>query len=177
MPRAEAPAGGDRVLDSIRPTFRALARSIVPEAARLDEAGWAELEATVEAALAKRPPDMRRQLAVFVRLLDFLPRLRWLRPFRKLSDEQRTRFLRGIETSRIFLVRRGFWGLRTLVYMGYYGRPQAHAEIGYDAHLRGWLRHKDADDAARQATLRAATARRGAPHDPEPGPEETGGTP
>lgn len=173
MPRAEAPASGARVLEPIRPAFRALARSIVPEADRLDEAGWADVEATVESALAKRPAGMRRQFAVFVRLLDFLPRLRWLRPFRKLSDERRTRFLHGIERSRIFLFRRGFWGLRTLVFMGYYGRPQAYAEIGYDAHLRGWLRHADADDDARQATLRAATAR-GPARDAGPGPGEAG---
>lgn len=100
---------------------------------------------------------MRRQLAVFVRLLDFLPRLRWLRPFRRLDGGKRVRFLRGMQSSRVFLFRRGFWGLRTLVYMGYYARPQAYAEVGYDAHLRGWLEHPAADDAARDATLRAAT--------------------
>lgn len=151
------PSVADPVLPPVRDRFRAVARTIVPETDRLDDAGWADLEAVVENALAKRPPGMRRQLAVFVRLLDFLPRLRWLRSFRKLSAEKRTRFLRSIQSSPIFLLRRGFWGLRTLVYMGYYARPRAYAEIGYDAHLRGWLRHPDSDEAARDATLRSAT--------------------
>ena len=35
-------------------------------------------------------------------------------------------------------VRRGFWGLRTLVFMGYYARPEAAAAIGYRADVRGW---------------------------------------
>jgi hypothetical protein len=149
--------GGGGVLPPIRSQFRALATAIVPEAAKLDDAGWADLEAIVENALSKRPPAMRRQLAVFIRLLDFLPRLRWLRPFRTLAPEKRARFLRGMESSKVFLFRRGFWGLRTMVYMGYYARPQAYADIGYDAHLRGWLRHRETNDAAREATLRSAT--------------------
>ena len=145
------------VLPPIRDRFRARAATIVPVAAALDGSGWDELEAIVETALSKRPPGMRRQLAVFVRLLDFLPRLRWLRPFRDLDRERRVRFLRGMQSSRIFLFRRGFWGLRTLVCMGYFARPRAYAEIGYDAHLRGWLGHPDADEAAVEATRRGAT--------------------
>ena len=148
---------GDLVLPPIRDRFRALAYAIVPETSQLDDAGWADLEAIVENALSKRPPGMRRQFAIFVRLLDFLPRFRWLRSFRKLGAEKRARFLRGIQSSRVFLFRRGFWGLRTLVYMGYYARSQAYDEIGYDAHLRGWLRHPESDDAAKEATLRGAT--------------------
>lgn len=164
-----ATTGSDRVLGPIRPMFRALVHSIVPETTSLDDEGWAELEAIVENALSKRPAAMRRQLVVFVRLLDFLPRLRWLRPFRKLSVEKRARFLRAVQGSRVFLLRRGFWGLRTLVYMGYYSRPEAYAEIGYDARLRGWLRHPDADEGARRATLRSATTETpGTPHGPRP---------
>ncbi len=154
---AAGAATSDPVLPPIRARFRALATTIVPESAQLDDAGWADVEAIVENALSKRPPGMRRQFGVFVRLLDFLPRLRWLRPFRRLDAEKRVRFLGGIQRSPVFLFRRGFWGLRTLVYMGYYARPEGYAEIGYDARLRGWLEHPDADDAARDATLRSAT--------------------
>lgn len=165
---------GDLILPPIRQRFRTLAYTIVPETTQLDEEGWAELEAIVETALSKRPPGMRRQLAIFVRLLDFLPRLRWLRPFRRLDAERRARFLQSIQSSPVFLFRRGFWGLRTLVYMGYYARAQAYADIGYDAHLRGWLRHPETNDAARHATLRSATS--GTPGSPD-GPGAAGGAP
>lgn len=146
------------VLPPIRNRFRALAATIVPESAGLDEHGWTELESIVETALSKRPAGMRRQLTLFVRALDFLPRFRWLRPFSSLGPERKARFLQRVQSSRVLLVRRGFWGLRTLVYMGYYARPEAYAEIGYDAELRGWLEHPDAPPEARDATLRAATA-------------------
>jgi hypothetical protein len=46
--------------------------------------------------------------------------------------------LRGIENSRLLLLRRGIWGLRTLVFMGYYARPEAAAALGYAAAPRGW---------------------------------------
>lgn len=168
------------VLPPIRERFRALARAIVPETAELDQAGWADLEAIVEKALAKRPPGMRRQFAIFVRLLDFLPRFRWLRSFRSLDAPRRARFLRTMQSARIFLFRRGFWGLRTLVYMGYYARPEAYVEIGFDAHLRGWLKHPDADDTAREATLRGATGAGGSSDRDGfvgPGPAADGGGP
>ena len=131
-------------LEPVRPAFRALARAIVPEAQDLDETGWRELEGVVEEALAKRPAGLRRQLLVFIRALDTLPRLRWGRPFRALDPERAGQFLRAVECSRFFLLRRGFWGLRTLVLMGYYTRPAAYDAVGYGARLRGWLEHPDA---------------------------------
>jgi hypothetical protein len=134
------------------PAFRALATAIVPAASALSPAEWREVESIIANALAKRPASMRRQLALFIRALDVLPALRWGRPFRTLDAARQARFLHRIERSPIFLVRRGFWGLRTLVFMGYYGRPAVHAGIGYDARLRGWLEHPHAPAAARQRT-------------------------
>jgi hypothetical protein len=163
----------DAVLTPVRDRFRALATSIVPEANRLDDTGWARLEATVENALSKRPPALRRQFAIFIRLLDFLPRLRWLRPFTRLDSHRRARFLRSIQDSRVFVFRRGFWGLRTLVFMGYYGRPEAYREIGYDAQLRGWLTHPDASPASRDAVLREATHQAGSDRRPGPGADSS----
>ena len=160
---AHTPAPPDPVLASVRPAFRALAGAIVPEAASLEEAEWRELEAIVEGALAKRPPGMRRQLGVFIRVLDGLPVLRWGRRFRSLDAPRRERFLRGVQRARVFLVRRGFWGLRTLVLMGYYARPAAYAEVGYGARLRGWLEHPDAPPEARAAVAAAAGTEGGAP--------------
>ena len=46
--------------------------------------------------------------------------------------------LEHLENDRILKVRVGFWGLRTIVLAGYYGRPQAAREIGYAASNRGW---------------------------------------
>ena len=131
------PPGG-RVLAPVAGEFRALAVAIVPRAAKLDEDGWRALEAIVEEALAPRPDAMKRQLRLFVRALSWLPVMRYGRTFAALDASRRTAFLRAVERSRLLLVRRGFWGLRTLVLLGYWGRPETGAAIGYRAHPRGW---------------------------------------
>ena len=46
----------------------------------------------------------------------------------------------------MLLVRRGFWGLRTMIYLGYYSRGAAPAEIGYRAHVRGWQARQEPDE-------------------------------
>lgn len=127
------------VLAPVRAQFRALASSIVPEAAALDASQWDAVEAIIEEALATRPPAIHRQLRLFIRALSVMPLLRYGRPFSSLSEARRTRMLAAIEGAPALVLRRGFWGLRTLVYMGYYGRADAGVAIGYRASPRGWL--------------------------------------
>jgi hypothetical protein len=122
----------------VRDSFRALATTIVPEAVRLDATEWTELEEIVERGLASRPAAIRRQLRLFVKILEFLPLFRFGRRFRSLDPERRTRFLLSIQDAPLLLLRRGFWGIRTLVFMGYYSRPAARAEVGYRATSEGW---------------------------------------
>lgn len=126
------------VLTPVRSTLRAVATTVVPDAARLDEAGWLQFEAIIDDALRARPAALRRQLVLFVRALQALPLLRYGRTFTALSPDGRTRFLSAIEHSSLLAIRRGFWGLRTLVFLGYYGRSAAAAAIGYRADPRGW---------------------------------------
>jgi hypothetical protein len=126
------------LLAPVRDTFRAVAVTVVPEASSLDEKAWADAEALVERTLARRPAGMQRQLVVFLRAIEQLPRLRWGRAFTALDPEKRLRFLSALEHAPLLLLRRGFWGLRTLVFLGYYARPEAAVEIGYGADARGW---------------------------------------
>lgn len=128
----------DHLLDPVRPAFRAAAEAFVPEAARLDEAGWTALEDIVEHALARRPPAVRRQLRLFLRALDVAAVARHGRPLRRLDAAKRVRLLEGVQDAPLLLLRRGVWGLRTLVFMGYYARPGAAEEIGYGADAGGW---------------------------------------
>ena len=122
----------------VREAFRALARTIVPESGGLDEREWIELEGIVEAGLAGRPAALRRQLRLFVRLLDLAPVVRHGRTFRFLGPAERTAFLLAVQDAPLLLLRRGFWGLRTLVFMGFYSRDAARRAIGYRADARGW---------------------------------------
>ena len=145
-------ASGTTLLSPVRATFRALAGAIVPEARGLDDGQWRTLESIVEDALSQRPAGVRRQLLTFMKVLNILPVFRWGRTFRRLDPARQERFLAGVQGSGVFLIRRGFWGLRTLVYMGYYARPEAYEGVGYGARLRGWMEHPAAPAEARRVT-------------------------
>ena len=118
--------------------FRAVVSTIVPEAAALDAQGWHDLHQVVEALLRDRPEYLKRQLRFFLRAIQWLPVLRCGRPFTRLNPAARARVLAHLQNDRIQKVRVGFWGLRTIVLAGYYGRPQAAQAIGYAASPRGW---------------------------------------
>jgi hypothetical protein len=123
---------------SLRPRFRALAATFVPETATAGPAEWAVLEATVERALAARPAALRRRLAFFIRILDLTARLRTGRGLTALEPARRDRFLERVAASPVALFRRGLWGLRTLVMLGWYTQPAVVAAIGYHADPAGW---------------------------------------
>jgi hypothetical protein len=128
----------DTVFGPVRALFREVAKTIVPEAIALDETSWVEMEAIIESGLANRPAKIRRQLRLFVKALNLLPIARYGRSFRSLDHERRTAFLRSVESSPLIPVRRGFWGLRTFVFMGYYSLDSVREAIGYRAHPDGW---------------------------------------
>jgi hypothetical protein len=118
--------------------FRAVVSTIVPEAAELDDEGWRDLLQVIEALLYHRPESLKRQLRLFLIAIQWLPLVRFGRPFTRLNPTARTRVLAHLQNDRIQKVRTGFWGLRTIVLAGYYGRSQAAHEIGYRADPRGW---------------------------------------
>jgi hypothetical protein len=135
------------VLPPVRGTFRAVAETVVPEAERLDAAGWAELERLVEKALEPRDAAVKRQLGLLFRAIEWLPVFRFGGRFSKLAPPERTRFLAALEDAPLLLLRRGFWGVRTLVYLGYYARPEAGREIGYAARPGGWSARREGTPA------------------------------
>ncbi len=136
------------LLAPVRGPFRALAATIVPEAATLDEAGWQEAEGIVSAALAMRPEAMVRQLLLFIRIANWLALLPYGRPFTRLGPAARRAHLTRLENAPLLLIRRGFWGLRTLVFMGYYGQDRVRKELGYRASAAGWSGHSGRDGVA-----------------------------
>lgn len=119
-------------------TLRALAATFIPETASADPGAWERLAATVSAALAERPAALRRQVAIFVRLLDLVARVRHGRSLAALDPATRAAFLEGFASSPVLLFRRGVWGLRTLVQMGWYTQPEVQRALGYRATAAGW---------------------------------------
>jgi len=99
---------------------------------------WSDFYAVIDTALSRRPASMRRQLRLFLGLLNVLAWLQHRRSLTSLSPQTRAAFLSRIENSNMLLFRRGFWGIRTLVFMGYYARPACASSLGYAATPRGW---------------------------------------
>ena len=125
-------------LGTVRPVFRALVCAVVPEAASLDEQGWGDAERLVETALGMRPASLQRRVLLFLRFIEWLPLVRYGRRFTSLDAARRAQFLSSLQDHPVQLIRLGFWGVRTLALMGYYGRPEAAKAIGYAADARGW---------------------------------------
>ena len=126
------------VLLPVRLIFRAVVCTVVPEAKNLGESGWSELETLVETTLQIHPRAMHRQLRLFIRTIQWVPVFRYGRRFTSLRAEERMQVLCYLQDHRLEIVRCGFWGLRTLALLGYYGRPEGVLATGYAADPRGW---------------------------------------
>lgn len=124
--------------DGVRPTFRALAQVVVPETSAMKADEWTALEATVARALSARTPAVRKQVVLFLRVIEFLPVFRYARRFSRLDTSKATKLLRSLERAPLLALRRGVWGMRTLVMMGFYTQPGVQTALGYRAHRDGW---------------------------------------
>lgn len=114
-----------------------VAARLVPEAAALTVAQREEFRAIVADALGDRPEAMRRQFRAFLGIVERGPLVRFGAPFPALAPERQDRVLRWLQDCPVALLRKGFWGMKALVLMGYYARPAAAAEVGWTPSFRG----------------------------------------
>jgi len=126
----------------------------VPEAVNLSPAEWRDGEALAEGLLAERPAAVRRQVRMLVRALNLLAILRGGQRLARLNPTARSRLLESLQDSPFLVLRRGIWGLRTLAFLVYYGRPEGRAAVGYRASPKGWEAHRsnNGDRATRRTT-------------------------
>jgi hypothetical protein len=117
--------------DSTASFFMVVAETITPEVADLDTAGRSRMTGIVDSALQDRDAATRKQIATFLTVIRMMPVLRFGRTFDRLDGDRRAAVLRWLESCPIPLLRKGFWGLKALVFMGYYGQPEHWPEIGY----------------------------------------------
>ena len=125
-------------LAPVRHILHAIATTVIPETVSLDARVWSELDEVIEQAVAKRGERVQRQIVTFLRLVQNLPLARYGKVFTSLDAARRIAFLESVERSRLLLVRRGFWGVRTLVFMAYYTRDDVTEAIGYQPSADGW---------------------------------------
>ena len=69
--------------------------------------------------------------------------MRFGRPFESLAGDRQDRVLRWLEGGPVSLLRKGFWGLKVMVFMGYYGQVESWPEIGYAPERDGNARLHD----------------------------------
>jgi hypothetical protein len=126
--------------------FRAVLNAVVPESVALTDEEWREAETIIARALAARPSSVHRQIALFMRALDAMALVKHGRRLTALSAADATRLLEATSKSRLLLLRRGVWGVRTLAFMGYYARTDAARAIGYRATAAGWSALREASN-------------------------------
>ena len=125
--------------------FRAVLNAVVPEATTLGEGEWGEAQTIVARAVAARPAAVGRQIGLFMHTLDAASLVRYGRTLTALSTDDARRLLESLSKSKLLLLRRGVWGVRTLAFMGYYARAEAARAIGYRAAAGGWSTRRAAE--------------------------------
>lgn len=127
----------------IRDRLRPFVETFVPATRGMDADRYEALVAHVDERLAAEPPALTRQLRTLVLLLHFLPLLLHLRTFAGLTAVQRQRFLERVQDGPVGLLRVGVWGLRTLVFVGWYADPEVGRNLGWRANPRGWAAYRE----------------------------------
>ena len=117
--------------------LKVLATRIVPETDELDVAGWSRFFVIIDEALQTRPASVRRQFATFLGVLRWAPIARYGSPLEKLQIERQDSVLRWFEDCPVNLLAKGFWGLKAMVFMGYFGQPETNELVGYAPKLDG----------------------------------------
>jgi hypothetical protein len=104
---------------------------IAPGLRGLDERSRAEARRIIVGAIASRSAAVQRQLGVFLKVLRYAPVVRYGRLFERLTSDQQDAVLGWFQNAPAPRLRQGFWGVKTLIFMGYYGRPEVGGEIAY----------------------------------------------
>ncbi len=120
--------------------LQVLAARIVPEISELDGAGQGRFFSIIDNALQERDEKVRRQFGVFLGVLRWASLFRFGSPFEKLSSERQDVVLHWFENCPMSLLRKGFWGLKAMVFMGYYGQPETNQFVGYSPDFNGGAR-------------------------------------
>lgn len=108
-----------------------LGERLVPPLRELDAERQWRFRAIIAAAVANRPAAVQRQLRLFLLLVRLAPLLRWASTFEALPAARQDRFLRWLQDTAPGRLRQGFWGVKTIVFMGYYGQADLAPRLAY----------------------------------------------
>ena len=127
-----------RVLnDRQRAFLAALSQALVPETLTLAPERRARFFEIIDSMLATRPASMRLLIGIFLVFLRWAPLLRFGGRLDRLEPARQRQALRWFEDSPLAAIRTGFWGVKTLVFAGYYAQPEIAAQNGYRPSFSG----------------------------------------
>lgn len=114
-----------------------IARRIVPRLTNSDDEIVQKFLDSIDHSLMVRPASIRRQLGLFLSAIQWLPVFRYGLPFNRLSNGKKDAVLNWFQDCPFFLFRKGFWGLKTLIFLGYYGQEGLWPEFYYTPSFEG----------------------------------------
>ena len=112
-----------------------LATRLVPEAASLDPRRRRRIRLIMRRMLRRRSGAERFQVRLFLWIIRWLPAPVFFRPFERTPTGVQNWLLRRLESAPLKLVRSGFWGFKTLIFLGYYGQKPTATAIHYTPSL------------------------------------------
>lgn len=113
-----------------------LGETVAPGVAALDRRGQKRFRMIIRLMLLRRSNMERLQVRLFLLVLRWLPAPVFFRPFERIPASAQTWILLRFENAPIKLFRAGFWGLKTLIFMGYYGQLAIAKKVRYEPDLR-----------------------------------------
>jgi hypothetical protein len=115
----------------------AVARRVVPGLAGADAATAERFLEIIDDALLARPAAVRRQVGAFLGLISRLPIVRYGRGFEGLNAARQDAVLGWLQECPVSLFQKGFWGLKSLIFMGWFGQVELWPELGYEPITHG----------------------------------------
>lgn len=109
-----------------------LAGRIVPESAAATPDVRRGLVAIIDGMLERQPRSQQLQFKLLLFALRWMTVPFTLHRLEKLPAGWQDFLLRRLEGAPLTILRVGIWGLKTLVFMGYYGQQGVIAQIHYD---------------------------------------------
>jgi len=117
--------------------FWAVSQRVVPQLAEAEVHDKQNFHNIIDQAMGQRPPEVVGQLGKFLGLLNLAPILRYGRAFKSLPPNKQDKVLGWFQDAPISLFRRGTWGVKTFIFMGFYSQTSTATHISYQATFNG----------------------------------------
>ena len=111
--------------------FQALQHCLIPRSQKFNDVQKQDSIKLVNDFVGKMPAATQRKLSLFFKVINLISVATGSHLFQNLSSEKRTKVMHLFFDSPVGLLRKGFWGVSTLVKLSVFGQPSLYTDIGY----------------------------------------------